>query len=77
METHIKNARKWKIGASLNAMASGSLRRAIDLPDRIKLLEGIIVSSSVTVGAGLLLLQNLPNMLQAPIVQHNPAVNQS
>ncbi len=32
-------------------MASGSSRRAMDLPERIKLLEGIIVSSSVSAGS--------------------------
>ncbi len=33
-------------------MASGSLRRAMDLPDRIKLSDAFIVSSPVAVGAG-------------------------
>ncbi len=33
-------------------MASASLRRAINCPDKIKLSETLIVSSPVTVGAG-------------------------
>ncbi len=30
-----KNAWNWKLGVSVNAMASGSLQQAMDLPDRI------------------------------------------
>ncbi len=40
------------IGASVYAMASSSLWRAIDLFDMFKLSEALIVSSAVTVAAG-------------------------